>query len=92
VPNGPVLDVLTLLDHPWVDERRLLRPVPAPDGSTVQVSRQPVVYGSAPPSVEPATPPPELGQHTEAKVHRALRGCMAHFERGRGEFWEVSQA
>ena len=64
VPNGPVLDVLTLLDHPWVDERRLLRPVPTPDGGTVRVSRQPVVYGSEPPPVAPAAPAPELGQHT----------------------------
>ena len=72
VPNGPVLDVLTLLTHPWVDERRLLRPVPAPDGSTVQVSRQPVVYGSAPSPVEPATPPPELGQHTDTVLRQWL--------------------
>ena len=72
VPNGPVLDVLSLLKHPWVEERRLLRPVATPDGSPVQVSRQPVVYGSEPPVVEPAIPPPVLGQHTDAVLRQWL--------------------
>ncbi len=72
VPNGPVLDVLSLLNHPWVDERRLLRPVPAPDGGTVRVSRQPVVYGSEPPPVAPAAAAPELGQHTDADINLEL--------------------
>jgi len=72
VPNGPVLDVLTLLDHPWVDKRRLLRPVPTPEGGTVRVSRQPVVYGSEPPPVAPAAAAPELGQHTDAVLRQWL--------------------
>ena len=72
VPNGPVLDVLSLLDHPWVDERRLLRPVPTPDGDTVRVSRQPVVYGSEPPAVAPAAAAPALGQHTDAVLRQWL--------------------
>ena len=38
----------------------------------MQVSRQPVVYGSVPPPVEPATPPPELGQHTDAVLRQWL--------------------
>jgi crotonobetainyl-CoA:carnitine CoA-transferase CaiB-like acyl-CoA transferase len=72
VPNGPVLDVLSLLEHPWVDERRLLRPVPTPAGGTVRVSRQPVVYGSEPPPVVPAPPAPEVGQHTDTVLRQWL--------------------
>jgi crotonobetainyl-CoA:carnitine CoA-transferase CaiB-like acyl-CoA transferase len=72
VPNGPVLDVLSLLEHPWVDERRLLRPVPTPAGGTVRVSRQPVVYGSEPPPVAPAPPAPEVGQHTDTVLRQWL--------------------
>ena len=64
--------MLSLLNHPWVGERRLLRPVPTPDGGTVRVSRQPVVYGSEPPPVAPAAAAPELGQHTDADINLEL--------------------
>lgn len=68
VPNSPVLDVLDVLNHPLVQERHLLRPQTTPRGGTVQVSRQPVVYGSQLPDVQHASPAPVLGQHSAEVV------------------------
>lgn len=74
VPHSPVLSVLDVLDHPLVRERKLLRPQALPDGATVQVSRQPVVYGTQLPDVRPATPAPALGQHSAEVVREWLSG------------------
>lgn len=65
VPTSAVLSVLDVLSHPLVQERRLLRPQPLPGGGSINVSRQPVVYGTALPDAEAAAPAPTLGQHTQ---------------------------
>lgn len=72
VPNSPVLSVLDVLNHPLVQERRLLRPQALPGGGTVQVSRQPVVYGTQLPDVQPVSPAPSLGQHSAEIVREWL--------------------
>jgi len=73
VPNSPVLSVLDALQHPLVQERRLLRPQPTPRGGTIQVSRHPVIYGTQLPEVTPASPAPALGAHS-AEVLREWLG------------------
>ncbi|MPZ44717.1 MAG: CoA transferase [Betaproteobacteria bacterium] len=73
VPHSPVLNVLDVLHHPVVQERNLLRPQALPGGGTVQVSRQPVVYGAQVPDVQPARPAPALGQHSEEIIREWLR-------------------
>ena len=65
VPNSPVLSVLDTLHHPLVKERRLLRPQPLPGGGTIEVSRHPVIYGTQLPDVQPASPAPKLGEHSD---------------------------
>jgi CoA:oxalate CoA-transferase len=68
VPNSPVLNVLDVLNHPLVQERQLLRPQATPLGGNIQVSRQPVIYGSQLPDAKPASPAPPLGKHSEEVV------------------------
>ncbi len=68
VPNSPVLSILDALNHPLVEERRLLRPQATPHGGTIDVSRHPVIYGTQLPQVQPVSPAPTLGEHSAGVV------------------------
>lgn len=73
VPNAPVLDVSEVLDHPMMEARRLLRPQILPDGTAIRVPRQPVVYGTELPDIEPAAAAPKLGEHTLSIIAKWLK-------------------
>jgi formyl-CoA transferase len=64
VPAGEVLDVPSVLEHPQIVERGLLKTFEAvPDvGRAVRVVRSGFRLGSGDP--EPASPPPALGADT----------------------------
>jgi CoA:oxalate CoA-transferase len=66
VPAGEVLDVPSVLEHPQIVERGLLKTFEAvPDiGRAVRVVRSGFRLGSGDP--EPASPPPALGADTQA--------------------------
>lgn len=65
VPAGEVLTVPQALRHPQVEERRLTRTFPGMLGQTnLSVVRSGFRLGSGDP--EPKTPPPTLGQDTDA--------------------------
>jgi crotonobetainyl-CoA:carnitine CoA-transferase CaiB-like acyl-CoA transferase len=71
VPNGPVLDVLGLIDSDLARERQLFRPVSAPTGN-IWVTRYPVIdraIGVPPATAEAA---PYLGEHSEAVMREWL--------------------
>ncbi len=61
VPNGPVLDVLTLLNHPIARERKIFRTAPL-DAGELLVSRYPVLSHGASPANPPSRRPPHLGE------------------------------
>ena len=67
VPNGPVLDLLSLLAHPLAAERRIFREAPLDSGSLL-VSRYPVLTHGEPAANPPTRPPPQLGEQSEAIV------------------------
>jgi crotonobetainyl-CoA:carnitine CoA-transferase CaiB-like acyl-CoA transferase len=66
VPAGEVLDVPSILEHPQVTGRELVKTLPttAVPGGQVRVVR--AGYRLADGDPAPATPPPELGEHTRA--------------------------
>lgn len=65
VPNGPVLDLLSLLSHPLAAERRIFREAPVGEGS-LRVSRYPVLTHGEPPANPPSQRPPLLGEQSAA--------------------------
>jgi crotonobetainyl-CoA:carnitine CoA-transferase CaiB-like acyl-CoA transferase len=63
VPNGPVLDVLQLLDHPLARERKIFRPLGQEFGD-LSVSRYPVLARGTPIEETLAGNPPNLGEQS----------------------------
>ncbi len=64
VPAGPVMRVEDALDQPQVAERGLVADFGAIEGRPLRTLRTGVKWDGAVPSVE--TPPPRLGEHTDA--------------------------
>jgi crotonobetainyl-CoA:carnitine CoA-transferase CaiB-like acyl-CoA transferase len=64
VPAGEVLDVPSVLEHPQIVERELMRTFAEPSGvgRPIQVVRSGFRLASGDPG--PATPPPQLGADT----------------------------
>ncbi len=78
VPNSPVLNVLDVLNHQVTRERNLLQPQITVDGRKVEVSRQPVVFGTELPPVKSVPRSPLLGEHSED----VLRDWLSESEQG----------
>lgn len=69
VPAGPIQTVGQVLGHPHTAARGLLRTVPLPEGE-VRVAAQPMRFGAGAPVR--VSPPPGLGQHTQAVLTQVL--------------------
>lgn len=81
VPNGPVLDVLSLIASPIATARRLFRPV-ATNAGDLSVTRYPVVDRAIGLPDEPRVHAPQLGEHGQEVVRDWLgtadrRGAVA---------------
>ncbi len=63
VPNGPVLNVLQLLDHPLAKERKMFRPLGQQLGD-LSVSRYPVLARGVPIEESEAGHSPALGEQS----------------------------
>jgi crotonobetainyl-CoA:carnitine CoA-transferase CaiB-like acyl-CoA transferase len=64
IPCGPVNDFAQALSDPQVLARNMVVDVPLAGGSSVRMPGNPMKFSSA--SEPAATPPPRLGEHTEA--------------------------
>jgi formyl-CoA transferase/CoA:oxalate CoA-transferase len=70
VPAGPILGVEEALRHPQVLARHMVVPVEHPSAGAVRVTGVPFGLSETPAAVR--TPPPQLGEHTDAVLAELL--------------------
>jgi crotonobetainyl-CoA:carnitine CoA-transferase CaiB-like acyl-CoA transferase len=72
VPSSPVNDIAQVFEDPQVQARdmKLTMPLPAVEGGAVDLIANPIKYSSTP--VTYRTPPPGMGEHTQAVLEEIL--------------------
>lgn len=75
IPCGPILSLDQVLTHPQVLARDMVVPLDHPTAGPIRVTGVPIRLSETPGSVR--TPPPRLGEHTDAVLRELL-----------GEGWE----
>ena len=64
VPNGPILSLAEVFAHPQVRHRRMLAEMNHPTAGRIKQTGLPIKLSDTPGRLR--TPPPTLGQHTDA--------------------------
>jgi formyl-CoA transferase/CoA:oxalate CoA-transferase len=64
VPNGPILGIADVFAHPQVRHRQMIVEMDHPTAGRIRQTGTPVKFSDTP--GRPRTPPPTLGQHTDA--------------------------
>ncbi len=70
VPNGPINSIAEAFDEEQVKARGMKFDLPHPTGGRVPMIASPMKFSATP--LEQITPPPMLGQHTDAVLGRIL--------------------
>lgn len=70
IPAAPVNDFAYALNDPQIQARNMVVEVPLPNGRTVLQPGNPVKLSET--NEQPLTPPPTLGQHTQAVLNELL--------------------